>query len=427
VPWRAINLDEREAANRERCGPKAANLALMRQAGLPTPPGFVVEADVYHRQLASLGLAHAAASVGSDDGKLARRAAIQIKLALLEGALLPEIEDGLLHARQQIIMTSTLLAVRSSALVEDRAGSSFAGQFDSYIGIATERDFITAVRSCWAALWATRVLRYMAAHGIDAASTAMAVLLQPVIPAQASGGGLSQTAGGGMRLTATWGLGETIAQGEITPDRYELDASDRLIEVVAGHKDHSVSCEAHGLPIARAVPRSHASVRCLSNSQVAELAQLLRRAADLMQGPVEIEWALDFRGITLLQARPLQLAAASAPPRVWLHHPRLTGHPAGVGWGVGRACVINCECEIGRVAPGDVVVTRAASPALVHFLPAVSGIVAERGGSTSHLASLARERGIPMVLGVADATLRIPDGARMAVDGVAGVVQWMPS
>lgn len=121
MPWRAISLDEREAANHERCGPKAANLALMRQAGLPTPSGFVVEADVYHRQLASLGLASAAASVGSDDGRLARRAATQIKLALLEGALLPEIEDGLLHARQQIIMTSTLLAVRSSALVEDRA------------------------------------------------------------------------------------------------------------------------------------------------------------------------------------------------------------------------------------------------------------------------------------------------------------------
>src|SRR5690349_13867692 len=110
----------------------------------------------------------------------------------------------------------------------------------------------------------------MATHGIDPASTAMGVLLQPVVAARASGGGLSETSAGGMRLTATWGLGEIIAQGEVTPDRYELDAGGRLVEVSAGHKDHSVGCHAHGAPVARAVPRAHASVRCLSDAQVSD-------------------------------------------------------------------------------------------------------------------------------------------------------------
>jgi pyruvate,water dikinase len=77
------------------------------------------------------------------------------------------------------------------------------------------------------------------------------------------------------------------------------------------------------------------------------------------------------------------------------------------------------------VGPGDVLVTRAAGPALGQVLPRVAAVVAELGGSTSHLASLARERGIPMVLGVQGATRRIPDGAQVAVDGVAGVVRWM--
>jgi pyruvate,water dikinase len=113
------------------------------------------------------------------------------------------------------------------------------------------------------------------------------------------------------------------------------------------------------------------------------------------------------------------------PDEIWLQHPRLNGHPAGVGWAAGRAVVINCECELGRVAPGDVLVTRVAGPALGHVLPRVAGVVTERGGSTSHFASLARERGVPMVLGVADATRRIPDGAQVAVDGVAGIVRWM--
>jgi phosphohistidine swiveling domain-containing protein len=96
-----------------------------------------------------------------------------------------------------------------------------------------------------------------------------------------------------------------------------------------------------------------------------------------------------------------------------------------LGWGSGRAVVVNCECELSRVAPGDILVTRVASPALSHVLPRVGGVVAELGGSTSHLAALARERGIPMVLGVLDATRRIPDGAQVAVDGVAGIVRWL--
>src|SRR5262249_23306436 len=83
----------------------------------------------------------------------------------------------------------------------------------------------------------------------------------------------------------------------------------------------------------------------------------------------------------------------TVPDEIWRKHPGLSGHPAGIGWGAGRAVVVNCECELTRVAPGDVLVTRIASPALSHVLPRVAGVVAELAGSTSHLASLARERG----------------------------------
>jgi pyruvate,water dikinase len=173
------------------------------------------------------------------------------------------------------------------------------------------------------------------------------------------------------------------------------------------------------------VSAARAAEPCLDTTRVSEIARLLQRAEDVLGMPVEIEWALDEERVTLLQARPLHLQAPHVPDEIWLQHPRLNGHPAGVGWGAGRAVVINCECELERVAPGDVLVTRVAGPALAHLLPRVCGVVTERGGSTSHFASLARERGIPMVLGVADATRRIPDGAQVAVDGVAGIVRWM--
>jgi pyruvate,water dikinase len=173
------------------------------------------------------------------------------------------------------------------------------------------------------------------------------------------------------------------------------------------------------------VPKELISAPCLDAAQAVALGRMMRKAEGAIGGPVEIEWALDSAGFKLLQARPLAVEPIAAPDEIWRKHPGLSGHPAGVGWGAGRAVVVNCECELARVAPGDVLVTRIASPALSHVLPRVAGVVAELGGSTSHLASLARERGIPMVLGVLEATGRIPDGSQVAVDGVAGIVRWM--
>jgi len=422
-----LSLSSPSAADAARFGPKAANLATLGQRGLPIPDGICLNADAYRRQLEVLGLVATARAVfASEDPVEARRHALRMKLDLLEQPIAPEIAAPLLEAwRDLVARTGALTAVRSSALVEDRYGSNFAGQFESYLGLELESEFLTAVRACWAALWSTRALRYMASHGLDPADTAMAVLIQPLVAAKASGGGLSQTATGEMLVSATWGLGSSIAQGEVTPDRFELSRDGELLRTAVGQKDHTVACEHRRAPSTEAVSSALVSEPCLDRAQVEEIGRLLRQAEDVVGMPVEIEWALDGDGVRLLQARPLHLQPAHVPDEIWLQHPRLSGHPAGVGWATGRAVVINCECEIERVAPGDVLVTRVAGPALSHILPRVAGVVTERGGSTSHFASLGRERGVPMVLGVADATRRIPDGAQVAVDGVAGIVRWV--
>jgi pyruvate,water dikinase len=256
----------------------------------------------------------------------------------------------------------------------------------------------------------------------------MAVLVQPLINARVSGGGLSETADGLMLISATWGLGSTIAQGEVVPDRILLSRTGFLRSMHPGRKDyreswHSETCSNFAAP--QAVAPDLVAAPCLDAAQAVTLGRLVRKAESVIGGPVEIEWALDDEGFKLLQARPLAVAPSTVPDEIWRKHPGLTGHPAGIGWGAGRAVVVSCECELARVAPGDVLVTRVAGPALSHVLPLVAGVVAELGGSTSHLASLARERGIPMVLGVLNATRHIPDGSQVAVDGVAGVVRWM--
>ena len=417
-----VPLSAKEAADPDRFGPKAANLARLGHAGLPIPHGFCVDAEAYRLQLAGAGLFAHARRVMSPEAGEARRAALAMKLGLLDGPIVQDVLDALVEARRALIAaTGEPIVVRSSALVEDRFGSSFAGQFESYLGLEDEDEFLTAVRSCWAALWATRVLRYMASHEATPADTAMAVLVQPLVAARAAGGGLSLTADGDMILTAAKGLGVAIAQGEVVPDRFIVSRDGALRHATAGRISHRPGCVHGGQPAVRTV----VAEPCLTAAQAIELGALLLRAEHVMSMPVEIEWALDDTGFKLLQARPLHLEPAPIPDEIWLRHPGLNGHPAGVGWSSGRACVVNCECELSRVGPGDILVTKVAGPSLSQVLPLVAGVVAELGGSTSHLASLARERGIPAVLGVLEATERIPDGVQVAVDGVAGIVRWM--
>jgi pyruvate,water dikinase len=419
-----IPLAEATAFDAEHIGPKAANLAALGRAGLPTPGGFCLSADAYEAQIAALGLTSLIRRFAAAEPAEQRRLSVEIRLALYEQPIAPAILAPLRAAWDaQRKASGRASAVRSSALIEDRKGSNFAGQFESFLGVDEEVALMTAVRACWAALWTTTARRAMDSHGCCPADTAMAVLIQPLVDARASGGGLSETAAGGMLISATWGLGSTIAQGEIVPDRIVLSRQGFVRKIEAGRKHHRESCGHGGAP--QAVPKDLVSAPCLDAAQAVALGRMMRKAEGAIGGPVEIEWALDATGFKLLQARPLAVEPIAVPDEIWRKHPGLSGHPAGVGWGTGRAVVVNCECELARVAPGDVLVTRIASPALSHVLPRVAGVVAELGGSTSHLASLARERGIPMVLGVLEATGRIPDGSQVAVDGVAGIVRWM--
>ena len=417
-----ISLDNPEAVDADCVGPKAANLAALALAGLPTPGGFCLTADAYWRQIAYLNLTESIRDYRDADPAAQRRLSVEIRLQLYQGDLAPDLKEQILAVWEAVRKPA---AVRSSALIEDRVDAGFAGQFESFLGLSNEDEFLVALRACWAALWTTTARRAMTQRGHYPSDTAMAVLIQPLVAATASGGGLSETAEGNMLLSATWGLGSTIAQGEVVPDRIVLSRQAFVRTIESGRKHHRDACQ-HGVSATpERVPEELVHTPCLGAGQATELGRLMRKAETALKTPVEIEWALDDDGFTLLQARPLRVAAAHVPDEIWLKHPGLNGHPAGIGWGSGRAVVVNCECELARVAPGDILVTRVAGPALNHILPRVGGVVAELGGSTSHLAALGRERGIPMVLGVLDATRRIPDGAQVAVDGVAGVVRWL--
>ena len=229
-----VRLTDEAATDAERFGPKAANQAALGHAGLPTPGGFVLGADAYFHQLESLGLVDAAEQAVSLPFMESRGPIAEVRIGLFSEPIAADIEAELLDAYRTLTAeTGMRLAVRSSSLMEDTEGSSFAGQFQTFLGIEGETDFLTAVRACWGALWSPQAMRYMQDKKISAIDTAMSVLVQPLIEAEASGGGLSQTADGGMSVSATWGLGEALAQGEVVPDRYDLTSEGKLVEAIS--------------------------------------------------------------------------------------------------------------------------------------------------------------------------------------------------
>src|SRR5712691_4301205 len=149
-----IPLVSEHATDPDLVGPKAANLARLGRAGLPIPDGFCLSAEAYRMQMAELGLGAAARRIGSAEPFEARRIAVELRLALYQRPIAPCVLEPLLEAWRGLIGKG-LGAVRSSALVEDRAGATFAGQFESFLGIDSEADLVTSVRACWAALWST--------------------------------------------------------------------------------------------------------------------------------------------------------------------------------------------------------------------------------------------------------------------------------
>ncbi len=419
-----LSLAEAGAANAERAGPKAATLARLRRAGLPVPDGFCLAADVYLTRLSAAGLERACRRVAHANEQDAGRLALEVRLGLLRAPLPALIAERIATAYQRLSSElGPLVAVRSSALCEDTPLVSFAGQLETILGVANHADLVTAVRACWASLWSARAVRYMNAHDVDPARTAAAVLVQRLVAARVAGGALSVTSDGRLVVTAAWGLGAAAAQGEVVPDRYILRREGLVLESVEpGRKPRLLSCSAAGGLRWQAVAPDQVTASCLGEAEAVDLARLVLRAEGVLGSPVEVEWALDNEGIQLLQARPLRVEPRRAANQLWLGSPGLTGQPAGVGCAAGPARLVRTEAELARVRLGDVLVTRVPGPPLAIVLPRVAGVVAELGGSTSHLAALARERGVPAVLGVRDATRRILDGSLVVVDGVEGVV-----
>ncbi len=285
-------------------GGKGLNLARLSRAGLPVPPGFIITTEAYRQQARAAGLEPLVERLATLSDRVLEQAADEVRAALESTPVPAQLRAELEAAAAPY--ASVPVAVRSSATAEDLPGLSFAGQQDSFLNVIGPDQVVDAVVGCWGSLWTARAVRYRARAGIDHRQVTLAVVVQRLVAAEASGVAFTADPLTGRRnrvvVEATRGLGEALVSGQVEPDRYLLDHCGRLLERTAGAKAVTTVPRPGGGVETVAEARSGWAV---SDEQASRLARLAVQVEAEYGEPQDLEWALAPDGLWLVQSRPI--------------------------------------------------------------------------------------------------------------------------
>ncbi|HTX62429.1 MAG TPA: phosphoenolpyruvate synthase [Acidimicrobiales bacterium] len=447
-------FEEIRAADVPLVGGKNASLGEMYCSlgayGVKVPNGFAVTADAYRAVLDEAGawepLRHALAGLDpSNVADLARRAKAAREVvygAGLPGDVAREILDAY-HRLQGEYGPDLSVAVRSSATAEDLPQASFAGQHETYLNVKGDHSLLDACRRCYASLFTDRAVHYRIDQGFDHFKVALSIGVMKMVRSDLASAGVmfSLDTESGFRdvvfVTGAYGLGENVVQGAVDPDEFYVhkptfETGHRAVlrRTLGGKAVKMILCEGQSKQTTRNVPtpRPDRARYCLSDEEVLVLAGHAITIERHYGRPMDMEWAKDGLDgqLYLVQARPETVA--SQRPVSTLESYELSGggdvlvRGRSVGQRVasGRARFVDTVAELGRFQPGEVLVADTTTPDWEPVMKTASAIVTNRGGRTCHAAIVARELGIPAVVGTGDATTRVPTGDIVTVSCAEG-------
>ncbi len=291
-------------------GGKGQSLAAMISAGFDVPSGFHVVTDGYRCFVDDHGLrgplAEILAGVSPADPGTATRAAAKIGELFAAHPVPSAVATAIEKAYADL--GAPPVAVRSSATAEDLASASFAGQQDSFLNIRGREQLLAAVRDCWASLWTDRAIGYRARHDVDSEQVALAVVVQRLVEAEASGvmftvdpvsGATDQVV-----INAAWGLGEAVVSGAVTPDVYRVDRTDRTVAETVAEKTIMTVLTERGTEEVP-VPGAQRTEPALTTDQAKTLAEIGIRLADWAGSERDIEWCRTGDRVQIVQSRPV--------------------------------------------------------------------------------------------------------------------------
>ena len=416
-------------------GGKGANLGELTAAGFPVPPGFVVGAPTYAAFVSRTGLRERleARLGGLDvDDSAALEAAAHEARAMVEAEPVPDdIAESIRTAYLELVgeERDAPVAVRSSATAEDTEAASFAGMNETFLNTRGADAVVDAVQHCWSSLFGGRTIFYRAKRGFGQAEMDIAVVVQRQIAAERAGVmfTIDPSSGAGDRLVieGSFGLGEAVVSGRVSPDRYVVDKQTLSILVSEIHpKEAVIEPRPEGGTTVRELSPEEAMRPTLTDDEVRALAELGRRIERHYGSPQDTEWAIDADAkVWMLQSRPVTSAGGTA---ALAEHEQgavlLRGLGAAPGTASGPVRILRSLAEAGKFTDGDVLVTRMTAPDWVPLMRRAAAIATNSGGMTCHAAIVSRELGIPCVIGTQTATEKLRDGELVTVDATRGLV-----
>ena len=435
-------------------GGKNASLGEMiqhlTQVGVQVPGGFATTAEAYRDFLAESGLdARIAAELeGLDIEDIAAlsEAGPKIRGWIIEQPFQPELDQAIEAAYEELTAqagnTDCSWAVRSSATAEDLPDASFAGQQETFLNVHGLDNIKRSIKEVFASLYNDRAISYRVHQGFTHAEVALSAGIQRMVRSDLAASGVMFTLDteSGYRdavfITASYGLGEMVVQGAVNPDEFYVHKptlaagrpailrrgiGDKAIRMVYAEPGSKEPVRTEDVPEA---DRQHFSITD------AEIENLARQAVLIEQHygrPMDIEWAKDGNDgkLYVVQARPetVQSRSGKVIERYNLQGKGdvlATGRSIGHRIGAGKARIVASIKDMDQVQPGDVLITDMTDPDWEPVMKRSAAIVTNRGGRTCHAAIIARELGVPAVVGCNDATDRITDGSEVTVSCAEG-------
>lgn len=443
-------------------GGKNASLGEMTRElgalGVRIPDGYAVTADAYRHFLEANGLVapirEVMQALDRDNVDDLTRRSRKVQNMILHGAFPEDLRAEIIAGYEELSSrygdVHTDVAVRSSATAEDLPTASFAGQQESFLNVHGDAQLLESVKKCFASLFTPRAISYRGDMGFDHFAVALSVGVQKMVRSDLASSGVIFTLdtesgfADVVFVTSTWGLGENIVQGRVVPDGFYVhkptlkEGYRPLIRRRLGTKEFKLVYDHTGHRLVENVPTTpeERAVLSVSDDDVLKLAGWAVAIEDHYSAKrgqktfMDIEWAKDGPDgeLYIVQARPETVHGQVESPSVRLYRLEEGGEVLVEGLAVGNAVaggavrVLEDPSRIRDFRPGEVLVTEITDPDWEPIMKVAAAIVTERGGRTSHAAIVARELGIPAIVGTGDATEKLTTGQEVTVSCCEGEV-----